>query len=86
MNILILLLTLAMYACTVEGTVENKKDSSSCIDTRDNEAFTIQNKDISNVRIGFGADSCFDVVDDQGQTRRLCKSHEAFIKCKTFQR
>ena len=78
------IMVIFLSACTMEGSVNEKQKNliSECIDTRDGETFYFNTSDIKNVRIGIGADSCFDVIDSNGIDRHLCKSHEQWLKCK----
>jgi hypothetical protein len=53
---------------------------TSCTDTRDGEVFFFNTSNIKNGRYDL-KDICFDVIDNSGKQRHLCKSHEVFLKC-----
>jgi hypothetical protein len=62
-------------------TEDGKNKQMVCTDTRDGEKFSFNSNNITNARIGYGADSSFDVVDDAGKKRTLTNSMELYLKC-----
>lgn len=66
----------------LRATVDKEKSPavSYCVDTRDGERFSFKSENVINARIGIN-DVCFDVTDNNGNERTLCKSHEPYIKC-----
>jgi len=77
------LMCLLCTGCSVEGEASSEYKEINCTDTRDGETFTIDTDTITTVRVGLlGVDSCFDAIDNNRETRTMCKSHEAFMKCK----
>jgi len=79
-----LLTTVLAAGCTMEGSLEGgeKNKIVDCTDVRDGEKFTFNASTIKNIRYGVFADSCFTVTTESGDERTLCKSHEAWLKCK----
>lgn len=75
-------MALLFAGCSMQGEYSGEHKIIDCTDTRDGEKFTVDSRTITNVRVGIGADSCFDAVDNRGVERTLCKSHQAFLKCK----
>lgn len=80
----LLLITVLLAGCTVEGRVVDPSDKlTTCTDTRDGETFSYRTRDVSKVRIGFGTDSYIEVTDTAGKFRRLFQSEAAHWKCST---
>jgi hypothetical protein len=77
------LFTVGLGGCEFRAEVieSSKGNHTFCTDTRDGETFAFKAETIRNASIGY--DSCFTVTTDDGLNRRLCRSHEAFIKCTT---
>lgn len=74
---------LIMSGCTVDGRVSSTNGIKHmiCTDTRDGETFGFDTENITNVRIGVGSDSSFNVIDDSGKVRTMRKSMESYVKC-----
>jgi hypothetical protein len=79
-----LLTTVLAAGCSMEGHLENGQENRivDCTDVRDGEKFTFNSDTIKDIRYGIFADSCFTVTIESGKERTLCKSHEAWLKCK----
>ena len=76
------LIVLLGSACTMEGKPVDNGKTTYCTDTRDGEKFSFKSSSVRNARIGMlGADTCADITVSTGETRTLCKSQEAYIKC-----
>lgn len=52
-----------------------------CKDSRDGEIFSFNTNTVTNVRIGFGAPSTFDVITSDGKKRMLSSTLDTVIKC-----
>lgn len=53
-----------------------------CKDTRDGETFVVMPKTARNVTGGIFSDVCVTVDVLHQDAREICKSHEAWLKCK----
>lgn len=82
-NVVLGLMMALTTACTFSSGVSDdiKNKQMVCTDTRDGEVFGFNTNNITNVRIGYGAETSFDVVDDTGLKRTLYKSMQLFLKC-----
>ncbi len=69
--------------CTIggENSAENRNKHKVCTDTTDRESFSFYSNGITNVRIGIGADSSFQIIDDNGVKRTLSSGMDLFLKC-----
>lgn len=68
----------ALTAC--HGTVVPDGKVRDCVDTRDGERFTIDNKTCRDA-VQTLTDLCVTCTDSEGRDRRICRSHEAWLKC-----
>ena len=76
------LVVLALAGCQMEAKIApNNAPATACVDLRDGEKFSFKTKNITDVRYGIGAPSCFSVTDDAGKFRRLCSDQEVYLKC-----
>lgn len=81
-KMILIFVVLIFTGCTMDGKVINHDGKiRNCIDTRDKETFSFDPNKITNTRIGIGAPSCFDVVDEAGKKRMLCTDMASYIKC-----
>lgn len=76
-----LLLLAGLCGCQMQADAVKTGATLTCVDTRDGERFSFKDESIRDAAYGLGADSCMTVTDNAGKERRLCKSHEAFLKC-----
>jgi hypothetical protein len=77
------LIGLLVAGCTqkAELTEGSKGRHFTCTDFRDGDVFRYSTDTITNVRMGIGTDSSFDLVDETGKSRTLKTSMEAYVKC-----
>lgn len=74
--------------CTMKGGDIDEKDRNKlmvCKDFRDGEMFSFNTNTITNVRIGVGAPSAFDVTTTDGKKKTLSSTMEAWLKCENKQ-
>lgn len=74
-------LCMGITGCSVSIDEEIRADNS-CFDLRDNSTFTFKGETMRNPQWSPVGESCFDVTDDSGFHRTICKSHEVWLKCK----
>lgn len=83
-KIIYALLLMVLSGCQMQADAAKTGATLNCVDTRDGERFSFKDESIRDVAYGIGADSCMTVTDNAGKERRLCKSHEAFLKCEKY--
>lgn len=69
--------------CSINGDLDEKDRNKdvACTDTRDGEVFQFNTSSMSNIRVGIGAPSSFDVVTTGGRQMTLIGNMAAWLKC-----
>ena len=82
MNKLFIICLIFLSGCemAVDAKPKNPDQVNICTDFRDGEKFTIIAKNMRHVRLSLD-DTCFDLKDEGGIDRHLCKSMESYLKC-----
>ena len=77
----ILLIAILLTGCTVSMDDSVRADNI-CLDSRDGSSFSFKGETMRNPQYSAALqDACFDVTDESGQIRTICKSHEVWLKC-----
>ena len=76
-------LILLLVACTLDGEMdENSRNRLiKCTDTRDGEIFYYNTNTVTNVRVGIGAPTSFDIMITDGKRMTLNSDMEVYLKC-----
>ena len=87
-KVAVLLIPLAALLCTgctakAEISKEDLNKVKTCTDTRDGEVFSFNTNTVTNVRVGYGAPSTFDMVTTDGDKMTISSDAAVlFLKCK----
>ena len=82
--LLVVALVLSSSGCTLEGKVdlESSPQLIECLDTRDGEVFLFRPAEVTDVQVDIGGDACMTLHKLIGESMRVCKAAEEYIKCK----
>lgn len=81
-RLVVLLILVGITGCSVSMDESTRADNT-CVDTRDQSTFSFKGETMRNPQWSAALqDVCFDLTDDTGIHRTICKSHEVWLKCK----
>ncbi len=82
-KVFIFVACLSLVACYVQGELDQsgKDKLMSCKDARDGETFAYNTNTITDVRIGIGAPTTFQITTTTGKHMTLNSNMDTYIKC-----